>query len=544
MTEHFIVTADPPTPNGDLHVGHLSGPYFAADVTTRHLRQRGASVAFFSNFDPNQSYVVTAGRRLGMAPHEVVDHFSRRIAETLAADAIEPDLFGTADERQNRSVYRFFADLHERGKLLVRDEPIPYCGHCGQHLFEAYVQGTCPHCGQGCYGNGCEACSRPNLTKDMGEPICRLCGRPPTETRVYRGLFLPLARYQDELRIYLESRRGFWRPHVLDLVLPLLERPLPDIPLSFVSDYGLPVELPGFAGQVYNVRLEILPALIDTFDRWREAQADGGWDWREVDDYRVLHFHGYENGFQYVVSFNSLILASGSSGLAWHLPHASVTNEFYLLDGKKFSTTRNHAVWGSELLAEASSDQVRFYLALTNPEVEETNFVLDELRRTTDRLLTEPWNAVQRAVAGAMADERARRAGSASPGEEAMSRVAAAELAFAAAYAVESLSLRRAGSLLAGWVEWLAEGAARLAAETARPGGDDGFRRELSATLAGLAAFAVFAEPVMPRFATRLRDALGVGRDGGKGWEAHRAPVDPGRVRWGEDLCMAPLVRS
>ncbi|MFL6534778.1 MAG: class I tRNA ligase family protein, partial [Pseudomonas sp.] len=31
----FIVTITPPTPNGDLHIGHLAGPFLSADIFTR-----------------------------------------------------------------------------------------------------------------------------------------------------------------------------------------------------------------------------------------------------------------------------------------------------------------------------------------------------------------------------------------------------------------------------------------------------------------------------------------------------------------------------
>ena len=43
-----IVTITPPTPNGDLHLGHLSGPFLAADVCARTLRQA----------DPTNRYTV------------------------------------------------------------------------------------------------------------------------------------------------------------------------------------------------------------------------------------------------------------------------------------------------------------------------------------------------------------------------------------------------------------------------------------------------------------------------------------------------------
>ncbi|HEV3076738.1 MAG TPA: class I tRNA ligase family protein, partial [Thermoanaerobaculia bacterium] len=44
--KRVLITATPPTPNGDLHVGHLSGPYLAADVYKRYCRLAGRE-AFF-----------------------------------------------------------------------------------------------------------------------------------------------------------------------------------------------------------------------------------------------------------------------------------------------------------------------------------------------------------------------------------------------------------------------------------------------------------------------------------------------------------------
>lgn len=36
----FLVTITPPTPNGDLHIGHIAGPFLGADVFTRVQRQQ------------------------------------------------------------------------------------------------------------------------------------------------------------------------------------------------------------------------------------------------------------------------------------------------------------------------------------------------------------------------------------------------------------------------------------------------------------------------------------------------------------------------
>jgi methionyl-tRNA synthetase len=39
-----IIIPATPTPNGDLHVGHMAGPYLAADIYARRLRAEGEQV--------------------------------------------------------------------------------------------------------------------------------------------------------------------------------------------------------------------------------------------------------------------------------------------------------------------------------------------------------------------------------------------------------------------------------------------------------------------------------------------------------------------
>jgi methionyl-tRNA synthetase len=88
-----IITATPPTPNGDLHVGHVSGPYLAADVHARFLRSRGVDVAYISSSDDNQSYVVTTAQRMKRNPRELAAEQASLIRDTLAKASIAIDAF-------------------------------------------------------------------------------------------------------------------------------------------------------------------------------------------------------------------------------------------------------------------------------------------------------------------------------------------------------------------------------------------------------------------------------------------------------------------
>src|SRR5262245_44638299 len=108
-----IITATPPTPNGDLHVGHVSGPYLAADVHARFLRSQGKDVAYVSSADDNQSYVVTTAKRLGVAPKQLAGEQAERIRESLAKASIAIDAFTAPDRRHVEFVQEFFLRLYD-----------------------------------------------------------------------------------------------------------------------------------------------------------------------------------------------------------------------------------------------------------------------------------------------------------------------------------------------------------------------------------------------------------------------------------------------
>jgi methionyl-tRNA synthetase len=55
-------------------------------------------------------------------------------------------------------------------------------------------------------------------------------------------------------------------------------------------------------------------------------------------------------------------------------------NEFYTLDGEKFSTSRNHAIWANDFLTDEDVDIVRLYLAWDRPDRFASDFTLSAYR--------------------------------------------------------------------------------------------------------------------------------------------------------------------
>lgn len=390
--EKLLVTATPPTTNGDLHVGHLSGPYLAADVFTRYQKMNGNKVVYICSGDDHQSYVETMAQKKGLDPRELTRFYTIEIKKTLRSANIEQDIFTSSlsNERHIQFVQSFFMNLYSRGRLKEKVAPIFFCETCRRYLFESYIQGFCPFCGEMCAGNLCEACGRVNNPIELHEPHCSICNSLPT-LREYKGIFLPLNDYRDILSAYVKERLRI-RPHLQALYEAVLSNEIPDYPITYPSQWGIPVPIPKFKDQVINVWFEMFPGHIFTTKVYAELENDRSLaDQLWKDGATIVQFLGYDNSF-----FNAIvhIISSIASGEGYKLPDAIITNEFYLLDGEKFSTSRNHAIWGKDILRKTPADLLRFYLAKTNPENWQTSFSYEKFEKWVKETLVGSWNSL------------------------------------------------------------------------------------------------------------------------------------------------------
>src|SRR5215203_2250514 len=499
-----MVSAAPPTPNGDLHVGHLSGPYLT---------------------DDNQSYTKTNGARLGLGPQEAADKIAGEIQSTLEAAGIELAEFvrPNASPHHVRMIGEFFQKLYADGHLVARETPSPWCETCERYLYEAYIRGRCPHCGSHSGGNLCEDCGRPNDCVDLLDAVCTQCGNPASR-RDFTRLFFPLARWEKELREF-HLKVGM-NPSLRALCEQVIAAGLPDMAVTHVSDWGIPVPVEGFEDQRIFVWLEMEPRYLS----YAQHLGDRDAYWKS-DDGEFVHCFGFDNGFYYAVFLPAMWMAY-DRGLK--LPAAFIMNEFYRLDGLKFSTSRRHAIWGRELLAEVPSDVMRFYLAYTAPEAEGTNFTLDDFEATCDRELAgswQPWlsslgEKVRRDFGGKVPStgdwtEEHRRF---------FNRLEALSAEAAESYEARTFSPQRAARVLCELVREARRFGKAEEAWSRVP--ERGEERRTAAALELLAAktLAVLAAPILPELAARLWRDLGYETPlAGHRWEERPSWVPAGQ---------------
>ncbi|WP_170975964.1 class I tRNA ligase family protein [Rhizobium sp. FY34] len=379
----LIVTCAPPTSNGDLHLGHLAGPYLASDVFTRIRRLLGDDVHYVSYSDDYQSYVVRKARGENRPPEAVARQYGPLMARTLAKARIEPDHFmhtlGLGDHYLE-TLSSFYLALKSAGTLFSQRTEVPFSQELQLWGYEAFARGTCPNCGDPTDTSQCEGCAMPPDLARMRDVRCIVDGQPMGWVEVNQ-LFLDVEKNRAVLQeLY---RRAPFRPALRDFTSLVLDEPILPWAISRPHDWG--PRVPDDPAATLHTWFGGIAGYCAASQEWalklgEEALFSKYWRDKET---RLIHFVGIDCAYSHAVAY-PIMLA--------HLPVAPTvgnifTNQFLSLHGHDFSTSRGVAIWASEFLDNIESDSARFYLALRAPETTEQDFDLDEFRLTINDLL-------------------------------------------------------------------------------------------------------------------------------------------------------------
>ncbi|KJK55404.1 class I tRNA ligase family protein [Saccharothrix sp. ST-888] len=517
MSASLWITATPTTPNGELHVGHLAGPYVAADVLRRFLKADGLPVRLTGGLADHESAVELCALGQGRKAAEVADGYGEAITVDWRRAGVEFDQLvrPNQDKGYRAFVTSLFRRLHADGVLVPRTRLLPYCGPCERALYGKYVKGGCPSCGAQADGNLCQTCARPNDCGDLLAPVCVLCGTPAV-LRQCRRLYLPLEAHRKELTDFWDSVA--MPPRLAAFRDGLLHDGLPDVAVSHPAQWGIEVPVEGFADQrIAPAVEEVASYLLSTGpesgpesglkggpDNGPESGPENG----EESARGPLQFFGIDRAVLHLAVLPTLVAAYGGP-----LPTGFQVNEYYRLDGRKLSTTRRHAVWALDVLTDAGSDTLRRHVLSDRPEGRPAEFELDGLDRTRDHLHTS-WNQWLSRLFAALREDCAGVTPEEAPGGTGWDLLAE-RLDFSArelrsSYGVSGFAPRRAVALLDEVVRLADDFHLVNAPERDRAAGRSAYRAALAAELAVACALTAWAWPVMPEGAGRLAAALGV----------------------------------
>lgn len=493
MSTTLWITTTPPAPSAELELGHLAGPYVAADVLARFLRADGERVGFTAGIADHAASVEVKASRVGRAPGDVADGYRASITADWRHAGVEFDhvVHPRRDPGYTRWVRALFRRLHTDGALVVRSRPMPHCAPCRRALHGALVTGGCPHCQAPAEGGVCRACALPNDGGTLTAPTCALCGAPAQLRRVSRP-YVALEQFREPLAHHWAASE--LPPRLAALCEALAEDGLPDVAVGHPGDWGIPVPLAGFEG--YRVDGCFEEAAMHLFGQ--------GFDKRPLPA-RTAHFGGFGHTFCHAVLLPALLLARGVK-----LPQDFYVNETYT--GAEPAES-GKASWALDLLIEYGSDTLRRHVLEDRPAARSVGFRMADLDRTRSTLTT-TWNGWLGRLFDAVHSENDGMVPATAPGGAGwttqLNRLHRAVEDLRDAYAPGRFDPRRVVLLLDEVVRSTADFGYANAYQRSRPGSGGRHLPSLAAQLSVAAALSAWAAPVMPEGAGRLAAALGI----------------------------------
>ncbi len=366
----YIVTIAPPTPNGNLHLGHISGPFLAADIFNRIRRLKNDDVIFVCYSDDYQDYVVRKAMQQNMGRFELATHFANRIDATLKKTNIHLDWFLKAYQNDfyKDAIAFFYKMAAEKGVLASRDCEVPYSAEDNVYGYEAFARGTCNYCGEDSDPSQCEACANSPVMEKMGDLLSIFSQKKMGFETINRE-YLRLDHYKDYLKNHF--KRNIVREELQQFVQEVISNGELDWYIDRPRAYGIDVEINGETKIIHTWFSGLAGYYAATKEYAHHIGNPGLHDefWKSTDT-RIVNFLGFDCSFSHAIVYPSLLSNAPGHTANW----APITNRFLKLEGGDFSTSRGHAIWVDDILEEVSSDALRYYLAIVSPEYQVENF--------------------------------------------------------------------------------------------------------------------------------------------------------------------------
>jgi methionyl-tRNA synthetase len=469
MVMRFYVTTPIYYVNATPTLGHAYTT-IAADILTRHHRQRGDETFFLTGVDEHADKVARVAAEQGFEPQEYADRIVgvwQELPQRL--NATNNFFIRTSDEGHKRFVQDFLQRIYDNGDVYQDVYAGLYCYGCEAFKTEAeLVDGKCPDHG-----------TVPEWIEE-------------------KNWFFRLSAYQEKLLRLYDERPDFVLPQFrYNEARSFIEGGLRDFSISRATQaWGVPI--PWDPEQVAYVWADALVNYRSALSYAPGEQLERFWPAVHLLAKDILRFH--------CVYWPALLLAAGEEP-----PKQLFVHGYLNFDNRKMSKSLGNVIDPLELIDVYGADAVRFYAARVTNFGQDGNVSVDDVRERYEReLANDLGNLVSRTTAmiaryreGAIAD-----AGTESPWDVDALREAlvAAFDRFDITGALEEIwqLVRRLNQYVEQSAPW------QLAKDDARAD-------ELTAVLYhladGLTAVAVAVSPFLPESAARILEALGQSTD-------------------------------
>ena len=370
----YTITSALPYTNGKIHVGHLAGAYIPADIYARFKRATDNDVAYICGSDEHGVAISIRAKKEKKTPKEIIDKYHDLIKKSFSDFGISFDNYSrTSSKIHHETASEFFKFLESKKVFEIKDSKQLYDPKENQFVADRFVQGECPKCNyEAAYGDKCENCGSSLSPEEIINPISNISGSKPIEKET-KHWYLPLANYEEFLEEwFLVGKKNTAKTNVYGQVKSWVNQGLKSRAITRDLDWGIPVPGQKGKGKVLYVWFDAPIGYISSTKEWAERE-NKNWElyWKDKNT-KLIHFIGKDNIVFHCIIFPIILKAHGD----YILPENVPANEFLNLEGNKFSTSKNWAIWLDEFLVDfpGMQDSLRYTLTVNAPETKDNDF--------------------------------------------------------------------------------------------------------------------------------------------------------------------------
>jgi len=393
----YTITSALPYTNGKIHIGHLAGAYIPADIYARFKRATDNDVVYICGSDEHGVAISIRAKKEKKTPKEIIDKYHELIKKSFYDFGISFDNYSrTSSKIHHDTASEFFKYLEDKNIFEIMDSKQLYDPQENQFLADRFVEGECPKCSfEAAYGDQCESCGSSLSPEELINPISKISGAKPVEKET-KHWYLPLGNYEDFLREwFLKEKKNIAKSNVYGQVKSWVDQGLESRAITRDLDWGIPVPSKGGEGKVLYVWFDAPIGYISSTKEWAKKE-NKEWEpyWKDKNT-KLVHFIGKDNIVFHCIIFPIILKAHGE----YILPENVPANEFLNLEGNKFSTSKNWAIWLDEFLIDFPDmqDALRYTLTVNAPETKDNDFTWKDFQaRNNNELVATFGNFINR----------------------------------------------------------------------------------------------------------------------------------------------------
>lgn len=396
MKQKVLITSALPYANGPLHFGHIAGAYLPADCYARFERLKGKDVLYICGSDEYGVAITLSAELAGSTPKERVDHFHAVNKAFFDKLAISFDHFSrTTCEEHAPIVHQFFLDLLKNDYIEERETEQLYSEIDNRFLADRYVVGICPRCSfEEARGDECPKCGASYEATDLKQPRSKLTGSSLT-LKTTRHWFLRFDKFKDRLEAMINART--WNANVLHFAKSYVDE-VRSRAITRDLEWGVPVPLEKAAGKVFYVWFDAPIGYISATCEWAKKIGNPDlWESYWLDPKtKYVQFMGKDNIPFHAVFFPAMIMGQDRP---YKCVDDLVANEFYNLEGRKFSKSEGWVIDLDDFFKNFHTDQIRYAIAANAPETGDSEFIWKDFQgRCNSELLGKLGNLINRTL--------------------------------------------------------------------------------------------------------------------------------------------------